>query len=488
MAYLKSPSPANPIAEEEELVMTSPDTNRNISLEEMDKQSLLHPYTSITDHLDRGPVIITKGHAARVTDSRGRDYIDSMGGLWCVNIGHGRQEMVDAITAQAQEIAYYHLFFSMANEPAIRLADKVLQLMPDHMSKVFFCNSGSEANDTQVKIAWYYNNLRGKPEKKKIIARKLGYHGVTAVAASMTGLPQLHKSFNLPLDGFLHVSAPHHYWNAANGETEREFSKRLAKELDSLIEHEDPTTIAAFIAEPVMGAGGVVPPPDGYFSEIQKVLKKHDILFIADEVICGFGRLGTMFGTNLYQLEPDMMTLAKGLTSAYVPMSAAVISEKVWDVLKSGSPETGPFAHGYTYGGHPLAAAAGLKTIEIMERENLVDHAHKVGAYLQRRLRETFSENPLVGEVRGVGLMAGVELVADKDKKIPFEPSVQIGPRVTQLLMEEGVIHRAINNTIAFSPPLVITETDIDEMLDRCQRGVKKMADQLVGEGMWKAA
>ena len=354
---------------------------RNLSLEEMDKQSLLHPYTSITDHLEHGPIVIEKGHAARVTDTTGRDYIDAMGGLWCVNIGHGRQEMVDAITEQASKLAYYHLFFSMANEPAIRLADEVLRIAPDHMSKVFFCNSGSEANDTQVKIAWYYNNLRGLPQKKKIISRHNGYHGVTAVAASMTGLPRNHKSFNIPLDGFLHVTSPHHYFNAEPGETEEEFSERLAKELEQTIEKEDPSTIAAFIAEPVMGAGGVITPPKGYFSRVQAILKKHDILFIADEVICGFGRLGTMFGSDMYELEPDMMSIAKGLTSAYVPMSAAIISEKVWEVLRDGSPETGPFAHGYTYAGHPLAAAAGLKTIEIMLREKLVDNAQKAVSY-----------------------------------------------------------------------------------------------------------
>ena len=468
--------------------MTSHDTSRNISLAEMDKQSLLHPYTSITEHLDHGPIVITEGHAARVTDNNGRDYLDAMGGLWCVNIGYGRQEMVEAITEQARKISYYHLFFSMANEPAIRLADKVLELAPDHMSKVFFCNSGSEANDTQVKIAWYYNNLRGKPEKKKIISRRLGYHGVTAVAASMTGLPRNHASFNLPLDGFLHASAPHHFWGANKDESEPAFSKRLANELDTLIEKEGPATVAAFIAEPVMGAGGVITPPDGYFSEVQEVLKKHDVLFIADEVICGFGRLGTMFGSDRYNLEPDMMTIAKGLTSAYVPMSAAIISEKVWDVLKSGSPDTGPFAHGYTYGGHPLAAAAGLKTIEIMQRENLVENANKIGAYLQKKFRKSFSDHPLVGEVRGVGLMAGIELVSDKKNKIPFDPSVQIGEKITRLLLEEGMINRAIINTIAFSPPLVVTEGDVDEMAERCGRGLTKLADQLISEGMWKAA
>ena len=461
---------------------------RNLSLEEMDKQSLLHPYTSITDHLEHGPIVIEKGHAARVTDTTGRDYIDAMGGLWCVNIGHGRQEMVDAISEQASKLAYYHLFFSMANEPAIRLADEVLRVAPDHMSKVFFCNSGSEANDTQVKISWYYNNLRGLPQKKKIISRHNGYHGVTAVAASMTGLPANHKSFNLPLDGFLHVTSPHHYFNAEPGETEEEFSERLAKELEQTIEKEDPSTIAAFIAEPVMGAGGVITPPKGYFSRVQAILKKHDILFIADEVICGFGRLGTMFGSDMYELEPDMMSIAKGLTSAYVPMSAAIISEKVWEVLRDGSPETGPFAHGYTYAGHPLAAAAGLKTIEIMLREKLVDNAQKVGNYLQTRLKETFSDNPLVGEVRGVGMMAGVELVADKAKKIPFDPSAKIGPRITQLLLEEGVIHRAILNALAYAPPLVMTESDVDEMIERDERAIRKLSDELAREGLWKAA
>ena len=461
---------------------------RNLSLEEMDKQSLLHPYTSITDHLEHGPIVIEKGHAARVTDTTGRDYIDAMGGLWCVNIGHGRQEMVDAISEQASKLAYYHLFFSMANEPAIRLADEVLRVAPDHMSKVFFCNSGSEANDTQVKISWYYNNLRGLPQKKKIISRHNGYHGVTAVAASMTGLPTNHKSFNLPLDGFLHVTSPHHYFNAEPGETEEEFSERLAKELEQTIEKEDPSTIAAFIAEPVMGAGGVITPPKGYFSRVQAILKKHDILFIADEVICGFGRLGTMFGSDMYELEPDMMSIAKGLTSAYVPMSAAIISEKVWEVLRDGSPETGPFAHGYTYAGHPLAAAAGLKTIEIMLREKLVDNAQKVGNYLQTRLKETFSDNPLVGEIRGVGMMAGVELVADKAKKIPFDPSAKIGPRITQLLLEEGVIHRAILNSYAYAPPLVMTESDVDEMIERDERAVRKLSDELTREGLWKAA
>ena len=468
--------------------MSPGDIRRNLSLEEMDRQSLLHPYTSIAGHLRDGPVVVAGARGARVKDIHGKDYLDAMGGLWCVNIGYGREEVVEAISAQARDLAYYHLFFSMSQEPAIRLADRVLGLMPERMSKVFFCNSGSEANDTQVKIAWYYNNLRGKPEKRKIISRRRGYHGVTVAAASMTGLPPVHKSFNLPLPGFVHTTCPHHYREAAPGESERDFSRRLAAELEDTILAEGPETCAAFIAEPVMGAGGAVPPPEGYFAEIQPILRKYDVLFIADEVICGFGRLGHWFGTDRFDLDPDMITIAKGLTSAYVPMSAAVISDKVWRVLKEGSPETGPFAHGYTYGGHPVAAAAGLKTIEIMQREDLVGHAARIAPYFQRRLREAFADRPLVGEVRGDGLMAGIELVADKARKTPFAPELDIGARLAAELLDLGMICRGMFNTVCFSPPLVVVESDVDEMVDKFGRGLARLGDALAREGLAGAA
>jgi adenosylmethionine-8-amino-7-oxononanoate aminotransferase len=467
--------------------MSPNEATRNLSLEEMDKQALLHPYTSIVDHLKSGPVVVAGATGARVRDIHGKDYLDAMGGLWCVNIGYGREEMVEAIAEQARKLSYAHLFFSMSQEPAIRLADKVLSLLPEQMSKVFFCNSGSEANDTLVKIVWYYNNLRGKPEKRKIIARLKGYHGVTVAAASLTGLPANHKSFNLPLPGFLHTTAPHHYWGAPEGMSEREFSTKLARDLDELILAEGADTVAAFIAEPVMGAAGVVPPPAGYFEEVRNVLERHDVLFIADEVICGFGRLGEWFGTDYYKLEPDMITLAKGLTSAYVPMSAAVISESIWEVLKEGSPEVGPFAHGYTYGGHPLAAAAGLKTIEIMQREDLVGHAARVAPYFQRRLREAFADHPLVGEVRGAGLLAGIELVEDKARKVAFDAKLGIGARMARKLMDEGMINRGILNSLCFSPPLVITEADVDEMVEKFARALAAMADELAAAGEWSA-
>ena len=468
--------------------MSPNDMSRNLSLEEMDKQSLLHPYTSIAGHLRDGPLVVANARGAHVTDIHGKRYLDAMGGLWCVNIGYGRDEMVEAIAEQARDLAYYHLFFSMSQEPAIRLADRVLSLMPKHMSKVFFCNSGSEANDTQVKIAWYYNNLRGKPEKRKIISRRRGYHGVTVAAASMTGLPHLHKSFNLPLADFIHTGTPHHYWEAEKGETERDFSRRLAAELEELILDEGPETCAAFIAEPVMGAGGVVVPPEGYFEEIQPILAKYDILFIVDEVICGFGRLGHWFGTDCFGLEPDMISIAKGLTSAYVPMSGAVISEKVWQVLKEGSPETGPFAHGYTYGGHPVAAAAGLKTIEIMQREDLVGRAAQIAPYLQGRLRETFADHPLVGEVRGLGLMAGIELVADKERKVPFDPGCEVAGRFAGKMIDRGVISRGMINTLCFSPPLVIQKDDVDELIDKLGQALAELADDLTRDGTLSAA
>ena len=467
----------------------SPDNApRNLSLEEMDRQSLLHPYTSIGAHLREGPLVVAGAKGAHVTDIHGKRYLDAMAGLWCVNIGYERPEMADAIAAQARDLAYYHLFFSMSQEPAIRLADRVLSLAPKHMSKVFFCNSGSEANDTQVKIAWYYNNLRGKPEKRKIIARRRGYHGVTVAAASMTGLPPVHKSFNLPLPGFVHTTAPHHYREAPPGMSEREFSRKLAADLEALILEEGPETCAAFIAEPVMGAGGAIPPPEGYFDEIQPILRRHDILFIVDEVICGFGRLGRWFGTDRYGLEPDLMSIAKGLTSAYVPMSAAIVSEKVWEVLREGSPETGPFAHGYTYGGHPVAAAAGLAAIGIMEREALVDRAARVEPYFQRRLRESFAEHPLVGEVRGAGLMAGVELVADKARKTPFAPERDIAARLAREALEAGLICRGMANTVCFSPPLVVAEAEVDEIVDKLGRALARLTDALARESRSSAA
>ncbi|MGH1479609.1 MAG: aminotransferase [Geminicoccales bacterium] len=444
--------------------MTPVQPTHNLSLEELDRQSFFHPYTALADHQEKGVRVISEADGVWVRDPNGKRYLDAVAGLWCVNIGYGRTEVADAIYEQAKKLPYFHTFSSMGTEPSIRLADRLIRLAPDGMSKVLFGNTGSDANDTNIKLVWYYNNLRGLPEKKKIIARDKGYHGVTVASASLTGLPLLHKTFNLPIADILHVSCPDPYRVKPEGMSERDFSKHLAKELDETIEREGPGTVAAFIAEPVMGAGGVHVPPEGYFDEIQPVLKKHDVLLIADEVICGFGRLGHWFGSNLYNIKPDIITIAKGLTSGYVPMSASLVGDKVWEVMIDRSKDVGPFGHGYTYGGHPVAAAAAMANIDILERDGLVDNAAKVGAYMQRRMREALCDHPLVGHVRGVGLILGIEFVADKANKRSFEGGDKIAPKVSQEAYADGLIARPLpgGDIIAVSPPLTITEEEVD--------------------------
>ncbi len=462
----------------------------NLSLEEMDKQSFLHPYTPLKDHLESGPTIVAAANGVKITDTQGKEYIDSMAGLWCVNIGWGREEVVAAIAEQASKLAYYHSFASMANEASIRLADRLLRLLPDNMSKVFFGNSGSDANDTNVKLVWYYNNLRGKTEKKKIISRIRGYHGVTVAAASLTGIPMVHKAFDVPLPRMLHTVNQHYYANAEPGMSERDYSKWCAAQLEEMIVAEGPDTVGAFIAEPVMGAGGVVPPPEGYFQEIQAVLRKYDVLMIADEVITGFGRTGKWFASETYDIEPDIMTLAKGLTSGYIPMSASVISEDIWQVLMNGTPEMGAFAHGYTYSAHPVAAAAAMANLDIMEREDLPANSARIGAYFQNKLKQEVADHPLVGDVRGIALVAGVELTADKPGKSGFDPSLKVAPTLAKYCVEEGLISRALMqmDALSFSPPLMINEGEVDEVVGRFQRALNRVTDELVKAGSWKPA
>ena len=461
----------------------------NLSLEEMDKQSFLHPYTPLKDHFENGPTIVSAAKGVKITDTKGKEYIDSMAGLWCVNIGWGRDEVVEAIAEQASKLAYYHSFASMANETSIRLADRLLRLLPDNMSKVFFGNSGSDANDTNVKLVWYFNNLRGKPDKKKIISRERGYHGVTVAAASLTGIPMVHKAFDVPLSPMRHTVMPHYYAKAEAGMSELDFSKYCAAQLEEMILAEGPDTVAAFIAEPVMGAGGVVPPPEGYFQEIQAVLRKYDVLLIADEVITGFGRTGKWFASETYDIEPDIMTLAKGLTSGYIPMSASVISEDIWQVLMNGTPEMGAFAHGYTYSAHPIAAAAAMANLDIMEREDLPTNSARMGTYFQNKLKQELADHPLVGDVRGVALVAGVELTADKPGKSAFDPSLKVAPKLAKYCIEEGLISRALMqmDALSFSPPLVINEGEVDEAIGSFQRALNRITDELVKAGSWKA-
>jgi L-2,4-diaminobutyrate transaminase len=460
------------------------------ALETLDQERVLHPATSIVDHLQTGPRIMAEGSGVTLTDVTGRRYLDAFAGLWCVNIGYGRTEVADAMAAQARRLAYYHTFSSMSNEPQIRLADRLLGMMPGRMSKVFFGNSGSDANDTQVKLVWYYNNLRGKPRKKKIVARLGGYHGSTVAAASLTGLPMFHRAFDLPIPNVLHTATPHYYRDAAPGTTEEAYAAALAAELDALIEREGPDTVGAFIAEPVMGASGVLVPPQTYFERVQAVLRRHDVLMIADEVICGFGRLGRLFGSEVYGIEPDLVTVAKGLTSGYFPLSAVILSERVWEVLRAGSPEVGAFAHGFTSSGHPVGAAAAMTNLDILLGEDLVGNASRTGAYLQASLRDCLAAHPLVGEIRGLGLMAGIELVADCATRRPFDPALKVAHQVAARCLDDGLIVRAlpVGHVIALSPPLCITREEVDRVVDGLDRAIRGVGDELQRQGLWQTA
>ena len=465
-------------------------TRHNLNLEEMDKAALFHPYTALAQHLRTGPRIMTEGRGVFLKDLHGRDYIDALAGLWCVNIGYGRPEIAEAVNKQLLELPYYHSFASMGTETPVLVADKLKEMAPGNMARVLFGCSGSDANDTQIKLVWYYNNVIGRPERRKIISRKRGYHGVTVAAGSLTGLPLQHKAFNLPIDGILHTESPHHYWDAPAGMSEAEFSRYLAGKLEEMILEEGPETVAAFIAEPVMGAGGVVVPPENYFQEIQAVLRKYDVLMIADEVICGFGRTGKMFGCETFGIEPDMVSIAKGVTSGYMPLSGSLVGDKVWDALIETSDEMGVFGHGYTYSAHPASCAAAVANLEIIEKENLVERGAKAGEYLQRRLREAFSDHPQVGEVRGVGLIAAVEVVQDKAGKKSFDPALKVAPRIAAKALDLGLITRALPNgdSLAFSPPLIISEQEIDAVVERLGQAIAQVQDELVKEGVSLAA
>ncbi len=467
--------------------MTDIPNHSPAELAALDRAFVLHPFTSVHEHLSAGPRVMVRGQGVRLHDATGKEYLDAMAGLWCVNIGYGRPEMARAMAAQCEQLSYYHSFMGMANPPSILLAQKLVAMTPPGLNHVFFANSGSEANDTLVKLVWLLNNQRGLPQKKKFITRRGAYHGVTVATASLSGLDPMHAGFDLPVDRFLHVTKPHHYWNAQPGEDEVAFSARLAQELEDLILAEGPDTVAAFVAEPVMGAGGVVPPPAGYFEAIAPVLKRHGVWFCVDEVISGFGRLGQWFGSEVYDLKPDFMTLAKGLTSGYVPMSALMVGDEPWEILKDASAKHGPFAHGFTYSAHPLSAAVALENLRLIEEEDLPGRAARLGAVFQKNLRAAVGEHPLVGEVRGLGLIAGVELVADKARKIAFDAALGVGKRLAMLLMEEeGLICRPIVNTLAFSPPLVVGEEDLDQMVISFARGLEKVGALLVQEGICK--
>lgn len=436
-----------------------------------DIASVVHMQTNLKSHLETGPELMTRGEGVYVYDDTGRRYLEGVAGLWCASLGFKVERLAKVAYEQMMQLGYYHSYRSQATEPAIDLAEKLLSIAPVPMSKVLFQCSGSEANDTAIKLCWYYWNAMGQPERTKIIGRKNGYHGNTAAAVSLSGKPDMHRDFNLPFAPFRHTETPHYYRFHEDGETEEQFATRMADALEAMIEEEGPETIAAFFAEPVMGAGGGILPPKTYFEKVQAVLKKHDILFVADEVICGFGRTGNMWGSQTFDLKPDMVSCAKALSAACQPISALMINERVFQAMVAESEKLGSFFHGYTFAGHPVAAAVALEVQKIYEEMDVVGHVRRVGGHLGKRLAH-LEAHPLIGDVGGVGLLWGLEIVEDKAARQPFDAARKIGAKVGHHARERGLIVRVIGDRLVLAPPLIITEAEVDELTDALGRAL----------------
>jgi 4-aminobutyrate---pyruvate transaminase len=452
------------------------------SLARADIATELHPYADARLHERIGPLVIDRGQGIYVYDTNGKEYIEGMAGLWSVAVGFNEPRLVQAAAAQMSKLPYYHMFGHKSHEPVIRLAEKLVAMTPEQLTHVFFTNSGSEANDTVVKLVWYANNALGRPKKKKFLARHKGYHGITVASGSLTGLPSNHRDFDLPAIPVRHLICPHFYRFGAAGETEAQFTARLLAEAESVILQEGPETVAAFIGEPLMAAGGVMPPPQGYWQGIETLCRKYDILLVADEVINGFGRLGSSFGAVHYGFKPDLMVVSKQLTSSYVPLAAILISDAVYNAIADNSAKIGTFGHGFTTSGHPLAAAVALENLKILEERDLMGQAARVGGFMQKELRKLAS-HPLVGEVRGEALIAGVELVEDKASKRPFDPLLKVGFKAFELAQRNGLVVRAIGDTIALCPPLIITEAQVQEMIARLKTTLDQTAAALSTDG-----
>jgi len=449
--------------------------------------ALLHPYTNLSAIRRRGPLVFERGKGIYVFDREGKAYIEAMSGLWCTALGYGNEELVDAAAEQMRKLSFAHIFNGKSHNCVIELADRLKEIAPVPISKVFFCCSGSEANDTQIKLVWYMNNALGRPKKKKIISRARGYHGVTIVAASLTGLPNNHMDFDLPIPGILHTSCPHHYRSAMPGESEEDYATRLAAELRALIEEEGPETVAAFIAEPVMGTGGVIVPPKTYFEKIMSVCREYDVYMIGDEVICGFGRLGTSFGAQAVGYTPNALTIAKAMSSAYQPIAAVMIPEVMYRALLSESEKIGTFGHGFTYSGHPVATAVAVKALEIYARDKVFESAAGKSAQFQARLK-ALADHPLVGEARGLGLIGGLELVADKRSKRPFDPKQGVAAQCVYFGEQESLITRSLaGDTVAICPPLIITSEEIDELFRRLSLALDQTLDWAKNERLLAA-
>ncbi len=440
----------------------------------------LHSYTNLAALPHTPPLVIVEGDGIHVVDDQGRRYVEGMSGLWCAALGFSNARLAEAGAKALRTLPYYHTFNQRTNVAVADLAERLLALAPVPMARVFFANSGSEANDSAVKMVWYYHNAIGQPQRKKIIARRGAYHGVTVAAASLGGLEGNHRDFDLPIERFLHVDCPHHYRHGRPGETEEEFATRLAAQVEERILAEGPETVAAFIAEPVMGAGGVLVPPAGYFEKVQAVLRRYGVLMIADEVICGFGRTGEMFGSTTFGIRPDILTCAKALSSGYVPISAVMVNDKVHAAIAAHSGKLGSFGHGYTYSGHPVACAIALEVLRVYEDERILDHVRELAPTFQARLR-AFAGRPWVGHVRGVGLIGAIELMADKAARTPFAAADKAGYRFAQMALEEGLIVRAMGDSIGLCPPLIITAAELDDLFERLARAMDRFDAELKG-------
>jgi L-2,4-diaminobutyrate transaminase len=451
----------------------------NDELAKWDRESFMHPSTHLAQHArgDAPGKIIKTAEGCYITDRDGNTMLDAFAGLYCVNIGYGRQEVAEAIADQARELAYYHAYVGHGTEASVTLAHMVMERAPDHMSKVYFGLGGSDANETNIKLVWYYNNIRGLPKKKKIISRWRGYHGSGLMSGSLTGLTMFHQKFDLPLDTVLHTTSPYYYRRDDLSLSEEQFTAKCAADLEEMIEREGADTIAAFIAEPMLGTGGIVPPPAGYWAAIEPILRKHDILLIADEVVTGFGRLGSMFGSPHYGITPDIMTIAKGLTSAYAPLSGSILSDKVWKVLEQGTDENGPMGHGWTYSAHPIGAAAGVANLKLVDSLNLVQNAGEVGPYLTAQMAEAIGEHANVGEVRGEGMLTAVELVKDRDSRTFFDGADKITPQVVAAMGRRGVVARAMpqGDIIGYAPPLCLSREEADTIVQATADAIKEV-------------
>jgi 4-aminobutyrate--pyruvate transaminase len=441
----------------------------------------VHPQTNMRRHAEIGPAIVSHGDGVYVVDENGNRYLETVAGLWCAALGFSANERIAKVAYdQMRKLGYYHTYRHTAHEASIDLAEKLVQLAPVPMSKVLFQCSGSEANDTAVKLAWYYQAAMGRPEKNKIIGRERGYHGSTIAAVSVSGKPDMHADFALPLPMMRHTEYPHYYRGHHDGESEEDYATRMAEALETLILAEGPETVAAFFAEPVMAAGGAIVPPKTYFAKMQAVLKKYDVLFVADEVVCGFGRTGNWWGSQTFDLQPDMISCAKALSAAYQPISALLVNEKIHQAMLAQSDKLGAFAHGYTHAGHPVTTAVALEVIKVYEEMDITERAQRIGGRMIKGL-QAFADHPLVGDIRGIGILAGMELMRDKATRTPFEAG-RAGAVMDRIGRTNGLILRVIGDRLAFAPPIVISEAEVDDMVEKVGRTLDQAHAELSAE------